>query len=129
MTSVSKNVDINELADIVNKYNNIYHSTIKMKPADVKLSTYIDFNKEINKEGPNFEIGDHLEISKHKKLLAKSYTLNWSEEDFVTKKVKNTVPWTYVIGDLNGEESFGTLYEKELQKTNQKIKKGLELKK
>ena len=45
---------------------------------------------------------------------------NWSEEVFVIKKVKNTVPWTYVINDLNGEKIIGTFYEKELQKTNQK---------
>ena len=44
---------------------------------------------------------------------------NWSEEVFVIKKVKNTVPWTYVIDDLNGEEVIGTFYEKELPKTNQ----------
>ena len=44
---------------------------------------------------------------------------NWSEEVFVIKKVKNTVPWTYVIKDLNGEEIIGTFYEKEWQKTNQ----------
>ena len=54
MTSVSKNVYINNLADIVNKYNNTYHSTIKMMPVDVKSSSYIDFNKENNKKNPKF---------------------------------------------------------------------------
>ena len=44
---------------------------------------------------------------------------NWSEEDFVVSNIKNTVPWTYIINDLNGEETIGTFYEKELQKTNQ----------
>ena len=44
----------------------------------------------------------------------------WSEEVSVIKKVKNTVPWTYVISDLKGEEIFGTFYGKELQKTKQK---------
>ena len=61
-----------------------------------------------------------LRISKHKNNFAKAYTSNWSEKVFVIKKVKNTVPWTYVINDLNGEEIIGTFYEKELQKTNQK---------
>ena len=60
MTSVSKNVYINDLADIVKKYNSIYYSTIKMKLADVKSSTYVDFNKENNKEDPKFEVGDHV---------------------------------------------------------------------
>ena len=59
-----------------------------------------------------------MRISKYKNIFARGYTQNWSEEIFLIKKVKNTVPWTYVINDLNGEEIIGTLYEKELQKTN-----------
>ena len=62
MTSISKNVYVDKLADIVNKYNNTYHSTLKMKPADVKSITYIDFNKENNKEDPKFKIGNHVRI-------------------------------------------------------------------
>ena len=53
----------------------------------------------------------------HKSIFAKGYTPSWSEEDFVIKKVKNTVPWTYVINDLNGDDIIGTFYEKELQRT------------
>ena len=68
---------------------------------------------------PKFKVGDHVGISKYKNIFAKGYTPNWSEEDFVVSKIKNTVPWTYVINDLNGEEIIGTFYEKELQKTNQ----------
>ena len=64
MTSVTKNVYIDKLDDIVNKYNNTYHSTIKIKPVDVKSSTYIDFNKENNKEGLRFKVNDHVRISK-----------------------------------------------------------------
>ena len=64
-------------------------------------------------------MGRHVRISKCKNIFAKGYTPNWSEEIFVIKKVKNTVPWTYVINDLNGDEIIGTFYEKELQKTNQ----------
>ena len=67
-----------------------------------------------------FKVGDHVRIFKYKNIFAKEYTPNWSEETFVIKKVKSTVPWTYVINDLNGEEIIGTFYEKELQKTNQK---------
>ena len=93
MTSISKNVYIDKLDDIVDEYNNTYHTTIK--------------------------VGDHVRISKYKNIFAKGYMPNWSEEVFVIKKVKNTVPWTYVINDLNGEEITGTFYEKELQKTNQ----------
>ena len=119
MTSVSKNVYINKLGDIVGEYNNTYHRTIKMKPIDVKDNTYTDFEKEVNKD-PKFKISDHVRISKYKNIFAKGYMPNWSEEVFVIKKVKNTVPWTYVINDLNGEEIIGTFYEKELQKTNQK---------
>ena len=120
MTSVSKNVYIDKLDDIVNKYSNTYHSTIKMKPADVKSNTYIDFNKENNKEGPKFKVGDHVRTSKHKNIFGKGYVPNWSEEFFVIKKVKNTVPLTYAINDLKGKEIVGTFYEKELQKINQK---------
>ena len=91
-----------------------------MKPADVKLSIYIAFNKENNKEGPEFKIGDNVRISKYKNISAKDYVPNWSEKVFATKKVKPTVPWTYVIIDLNGEEIFGIFYEREFQKTNEK---------
>ena len=63
-----------------------------------------------------FKVGDHVRISKYKNIFARGYTPNWSEEIFVIKKIKNTVPWTYVIDDLNGEEIAGTFYEKELQK-------------
>ena len=119
MTSISKNVYINKLDDIVNEYNNTYHTTIKMKPIDVKDNTYINTDKEINNKDPKFQVGDRVRISKYKKNFAKGYTPNWSEEVFVIKKDKNTIPWTYVINDLNGEQIIGIFYEKELQKTNQ----------
>ena len=119
MTAISKNVYIDKLDDIVNEYNNTYHRTIKMKPVDVKDNTYIDFKKEVNDKGPKFKVDDHIRISKYKNIFAKGYTPNWSEEVFVIKKVTDTVPWTYVINDLNDNEAIGTFYEKELQKTNQ----------
>ena len=119
MTSISKNVYIDKLDDIVDEYNNTYHTTIKMKPIDVKDNAYINTDKETNDKDPKFKVGDLVRISKYKNIFAKGYTPNWSEEVFVIKKVKNTVPWTYVINDLNGEEIMGTFYEKELQKTSQ----------
>ena len=67
----------------------------------------------------NFKVGDYIRISKYKNIFAKGYMPNWSEEVFIISKIKNTVPWTYVINDLNGEEIIGRFYEKELQKTNQ----------
>ena len=91
-----------------------------MKPVDVKDNTYTDFKKEVNDKDPKFKAGDLVRISKYKNIFAKGYTPNWSEEVFVVSKIKNTVPWTYVINDLSGEEIIGTFYEKELQKTNQK---------
>ena len=120
ITSVSKYVYIDKLDDIADEYNNTYHRTIKMKPVDVKDNTYIDFKKEVNDKDPKFKVGDHVRISKYKNIFAKGYTSNWSEEVFAISKIKNTVPWTYVINDFNGEEITGTFYEKELQKTNQK---------
>ena len=92
---------IDKLDDIVNEYNNKYHRTIKMKPIDVKDNTYINIGKEVNDKDPKFRVGDHVRTSKYKNIY------------------KNTVPWTYVINDINGEEIIGTLYEKELKKTNQ----------
>ena len=71
ITSTSKNMYVDKLDDIVNKYNNAYYSTMKMKAADLKLSTYIDFNKENDKEDPIFEVGDHVKTSKHKNYFCK----------------------------------------------------------
>ena len=119
MTSISKNVYIDKLDDIVNEYNNTYHRAIKMNPVDIKDNTYINIGKEVNDKDPKFKVGDRVRTSKHKKIFAKDYTPNWSEEIFMIKELKNTVPWTYVINDLNGEEIIGTLYEKNLQKIDQ----------
>ena len=120
MTAVSKNVYFDVLDDIVNKYNNTVHRTIKMKPIDVTDDSYAEYNEDFNKKDPKFKVGDHVRISKYKNIFAKGYAPNWSEEFFVVSKIKNTVPWTYVINDLNGEKIIGSFYKKELQKTNQK---------
>ena len=124
MASISKNVYIDKLDGIEDEYNNTYHTTIKMKPIDVKDNTYINADKEINNKDPKFKVGDRVRISKYKNSFAKGYTPNWSEEVFVIKKVKNTVPWTYVINDLNGEEITGTL-----KNCKRQVKKNSELKK
>ena len=121
MTSVSKNVYINKLDDILNEYNNTYHRKVKIKPVDVKGNTYIDstevhYSKEVNEKDPKFKVGDHVRISKYKNIFANQIGL---KKILQLKKVKNTVPWKYGINDLNGEEIIGPSYEKELQTTNQ----------
>ena len=98
---------ISILDDIVDEYNNTYHRAIKMKPVNVKGNTYIDFKKDVKDRDPKFKFGDHARISKHTNIFAKGYTPNWSEEVSVISKIKNTVPWTYIINGLNGEEIIG----------------------
>ena len=120
MTAISKKFYFDVLDDIVNKYNNTIHKTIKLKPIDVTGVSYAEYNKDFNKKYPKFKVGDHVRILKCKNIVAKGYTPSWSEEVFVINKIKNTVPQTYVITDLNGEEINGSFYEKELQKTSQK---------
>ena len=98
----------------VDEYNSTYHKTIKMKPIDVKSDFFAEYNDESNEKYPTFKVGDHVRISKFKNVSAKGYTPNWSEEIFVVKNIKNTVPWTYVISDFNEEKFMGSFYEKEL---------------
>ena len=126
MTSVSKYAYIDKLDDIVNKYNNTYHDTIKMKPVDVKSNRYIDFSKEINNKNPISKIGDDVRISKYKNVFAKCYTPNWSEEVFVIKKVENTVPRTYDIMIIMGKKLLECFTKTNCKK---QIKKSLELRK
>ena len=103
---------IDELDDIVGDYNNTYHRTIKMKPANVKDNTYIDFKRKVNDKDPKFKVSDRVRISKYKNIFAKGYTPNWFEKIFVVSKIKNTVQWIYVINDLNGEEITKTFMKK-----------------
>ena len=114
MTGISKNVYFNVLDDIVDKYNNTKNEIY------VTGDSYAEYNENSNKKDPRFKVGDHVRISKYKNIFAKRYTPNWSKEVFVISKIKNAVPWTYVINDFNGEEITGSFYEKELQKTTQK---------
>ena len=93
MTAISKNVYFDVLDDIVNKYNNTVHRTIKEKPIDVTNYSFAEYNEESNKKSSKFKVGDHVIISKYKNIFAKGYTPNCSEKVFVIKKVQNTVPW------------------------------------
>ena len=118
MTAISKNICFDVLDDIVDKYNNTVHRTIKMKPIEVTGDYYAEYNEDpSNKKNPKFKLGDNVRISKYKNIFAKGYTPNLSEEVFVINKVKNKVPWTYAISDLNGGEITGSFSE--LEKTNQ----------
>ena len=122
MTSMLKNVYVDKLGDIVNKYNNTYHSVIKIKPFDVKSSIYFDSNNKINDKDPKFKIVDIVRISKYKKIFARVYVPKWSEEVSVIKKVKITVPWSDT-SDLKGEETCS------IKNWKKQIKKSLGLKK
>ena len=90
-----------------------------MKPVDVRSNIYIDFRKKLNDKNSKFKIDYTVRKLKYKNFFAKGYTPNWFEEVFIMKKVKNTVPWTYVINNVNEEEIVGTFYDHELQKINQ----------
>ena len=79
-----------------------------MKPIGVKDITYINIGKKVNDKDPKFKVVDQVRISKYKNIFAKGYTPDWPEEILVIKEIKNTVPWTYVINDINGEEIIGT---------------------
>ena len=123
MTAVSKNVYFDELDNIVNKYNNAVHRTIWNETDWCYIWFLCWIHENSNEKNPKFKIGDCVRISKYKNIFAKEYTQNLSEEVFVVSKIKNTVPWTYAISDLNGEEIVGTFYEKKFQK---QIKKNSE---
>ena len=116
MTATSKNVCYNVLDDVVSKYNNTKHSTIKMKPIDVKDNKRVYIDEHTEKDS-RFKVGDRVRISKFKNIFAKGYTPNWSKEIFIVDKINDTVPYTYNIKDLNDEEIIGSFYDRELQKT------------
>ena len=120
VTAIGENVYFNDLDDIVDKYNNTVHSSIKIKRKDVADDSLVECSEETNEKDPKFKVGDNVRISKCKNIFAKSYMPNCSEDVFVVNKVQNAVPLTYLINDINGEEIEGRFYEKELQKTDQK---------
>ena len=120
MTAVSRNVYCDVLDTVVDKYNNTHDSSIKTKPTDVKSNCHVEYNVDSIAEDAKFKIGDQVRISNYKNIFAKGF--NWWEI-FVISKIKNTVRWTCVTNDLNGERIVGTFYEKELQKINQEESK------
>ena len=124
--STRKYIDI--LEDMVDRYNNTKHSSIKITPAEaskkeneniVWLRLYGGVKSEPIK--PKFSIGDRVRITKKKKTFEKGYTPRWTEEVFTVSQVQHTDPPTYKITDDNGEEIQGTFYDQELQKTSQQI--------
>ena len=125
MISVWKNIYIDKLDDIVNKYKNTYHGTIKVKPIDVKSSTYIDSNKEINNIVPKFKVGNNVRISKYKNVSAKGYVPNWSGEVFVIKKVESTLPWMLLL--ILKKRNCWNVLRKRI--TKKQVKKNSEMKK
>ena len=116
MTATGKNVYYDVLDNVVNEYNNTKHSTIKMKPIDVKNNKRVYFD-EHNEKRARYNVGDRVRISKFKNIFAKGYTPNWSKEIFIINKINDTVPYTYNLKDLSGEEIIGSFYDRELQKT------------
>ena len=117
MTATGKYIYYDVLDDVVNKYNNTKHNTIKMKPINVgdnNKRVYID---EHNEKDSKFKVGDRVRISRYKNIFAKGYAPNWSSELFIVNKINDTVPYTYNLKDLNDEEIIGSFYYKELQKT------------
>ena len=104
MTATSKNAYFDMLDDIVNNYNNTVIEQLKWNLLMLKI-IYVDSmelhsKKEVNNKDPKFKVGDHVRISRYKNIFAKGYIPNMSEEVFVIKKVKSTIPSTYVINDL-----------------------------
>ena len=125
MTAISKNVYYDALDDIINKYNNTVHRTIKMKPIDVTNDSFAEYNEESNKKDPKFKIGDHVRISKCKDIFAIGYTPNWSEEIFISSKINNTVTyrglmllvtWTVtILLEASMRKNYNALINKYLQ--------------
>ena len=90
MTASSKNVYFDVSDDIVDKYNNTVHKTIKIKPIDFTGGSYAEHNENFNKKDPKFKVGNNVRISKYKNIFAKGYTPNWSEEVFIINKIKSS---------------------------------------
>ena len=114
MTATGKNVYYDVLDDVVNKYNNTKHNTIKMKPIDVEDNNKRVYIDEHNEKDSRFKVSDRVRISKFKNIFAKGYAPNWSSEIFIVDKINDTVPYMYNLKDLNDEEIIGSFYDKEL---------------
>lgn len=118
-----KYVWVNELQNIVKKYNTTKHRTIQMRPADVNnnnellvLKRSYTHPKVVDPKKAKFAVGDYVRISKFRHAFDKSYTPNWTTEIFQIFKVKQTFPRTYILKDSKNEEIKGSFYEHELLK-------------
>ena len=88
LKTISKNVYFDVLGYNVNKYNKNVHRTIKTKPIDVTDDSYAEYNENLNKKYPKFNVGENIRISKYKNIFAKECTLNWSEKFLLVVKLK-----------------------------------------
>lgn len=117
---------IDILQDVIDDYNSTYHRTIKMKPVDVtRENENLVYNRSyrhilINNRPIKFKLGEYVRISKYKRLFEKDHTSSYSAEVFQVYKIKKTVPTTYILKDLAGNEIKGGFYEQELQSTKHK---------
>ena len=123
MNSISKSMHINKL-DLVHKYNNTHHRTIKRKPVDVKSNTYIDSSKEINDKDPKFKIGDIVRISKYKNIFLQKTIFQIGLKFLSLNKLKTLCPGYMLLAILKAKESLKHFRKKNCKKTN---KKSLEL--
>ena len=122
MVSIPKNEYIGKFNDIINKYNDTYNSKIKMKPVDLKSSTYIKTNKEINDKDPKFKIGDIVRISKLKNIFVKGNVLNWSEEVFgLLKKLKTLYSRYMLVVILKTKKLLECLTKMNCKKKSKKL--------
>lgn len=117
---------IDHLDDIVKKYNNTYHRTIKMKPVQVNkrneqllLNTVYNYKRPLMK--PKFSIGDYVRVSKTRYVFTRGFHPSWSAELFRVHSINRKYPVTYRLTDYYGKEVIeGAFYEAELQKTRNK---------
>ena len=109
MTYIGKSVYFNVLDDIIRNYNNISHSSIKIKPKDVSDNSFVENVEESNKKDPKFKLGDNVREEVHK----------YNYKKYSYKRSTEYSP-LYLINDLNDEKIVGSFYEKELQKTDKK---------
>ena len=116
---------INDLDKLVNKYNNSYHRSIKLKPIDASLKSSENiitnnlYNFKITNKKLKFSIGDKVRISLSKNTFEKCYASNWSEEIFIIDNIKTSNVYHYFLKDLHGEKVDGSFYQEELLKTKQ----------
>jgi len=127
-TANNTNKYIDVIGDFVERYNNMRHSSIKMTPAEAskkenEVRVYRNLYPDLKRRPmrAKFKTGDKVRILKKKGLFKKGFTPNWTEEVFTVLKIQRTNPVTYKITDYNGEETQGTFYEQELQKTSQEV--------